>query len=58
MFDKFLTPEIKTQLEEIEEEFAPQFGVLRKRSSELENRIKEEVIAHGETIKGEILQAV
>ena len=58
LIDSVLTPEIKTQLAEIDVEFDPQFEAVDSKASELEKRVKEEVIAHGETIKGVALQAV
>ena len=58
LIDSVLTTEIQNQIAEIDEEFAPQFETLRKNKAELEKRIKEEVIVHGETIKGNLLQGV
>ncbi len=58
LIDGVLTPEIKSQIAEIDDEFNPSFDALRRGVADLEKRIKEEVIAKGETIKGETLQAV
>lgn len=58
LVESVLTPEIKTQLAEIDAEFDPQFESVDSKASEIEARIKEEVVAHGETIKGTALQAV
>ena len=57
LMDSVLTPEICTQLEAIDEEFAPGIGAITSKAAELEVRIKEEVIVHKETIKGSQLQA-
>ena len=58
LMDSVLTPGIVTQLAAIDEEFAPGIGAITSKAAELEVRIKEEVIVHGETIKGNLLQAV
>ena len=53
-----MTAEIKEQIADIEEEFKPRIGEINQKANDLEKRIKEEVIVHGETIKGNLLQAV
>ena len=58
LVDGVLTLEAKTQLAEIDDEFAPRLEAVHSKTLELEARIKEEVIVHGETIKGNLLQAV
>lgn len=58
LIDSVLTPEIRSQIAEIDVEFDPQFEAVESKASDLQKRVKEEVIAHGETIKGMALQAV
>jgi len=48
-----ITEEIKQQLKDIEAEFAPDIEHFDKVISELEVEIKEMVIVHGESVKGE-----
>jgi hypothetical protein len=56
--DSVLTAEIKAKLTEIEAEFSIQSEGVDTNISELTNKIKTEVIAHGESVKGTYLHAV
>jgi len=56
LIDSVLTPEIRTKIAEIEEEFEPQFGAVNDKSSAIESEIKAEVIGLGESVKGTVLQ--
>jgi len=58
LIDSILTAEIKAKLTEIEAEFSIQSEGVDTNISELTNKIKTEVIAHGESVKGTYLHAV
>jgi hypothetical protein len=58
LIDAVLTPEIKAQIAEIEAEFAGKGKAVGEHITALTNEIKAEVLAHGESCKGEHLQAV
>ncbi len=56
--DGVLTPEIKKRLEEIDAEFATKSEAVDGNIETLEAEIKADVLAHGESVKGERFQAV
>ena len=56
LIDSVLTPEIRTKIAEIEEEFEPQFEAVNFTTDELSKTIKAEVVGLGETVKGAVLQ--
>ena len=56
--DVVLTAEIKAQLEAIELEFAGRDEVVEEKILTLTTEIKELVVAHGSSVKGEFLHAV
>ena len=58
LIDGILTPEIKTQISDVEAEFEPQEIAIREKSSELEKSVKDEVVELGQSVKGTALQAV
>lgn len=58
LIDSVLTPEIKQQVKDIEDEFAPEFESLNQTLSSVEKKIKEDVVQAGETVKGNFLMAV
>ena len=58
LIDSILTPEIKRQLVEIDEETAPQFENINKRLGEIETSIRNDVIEFGKSVKGNSLMAV
>jgi len=58
LIDSILTDEIKEQLHEIDQEFAPQFAAIDTRAGKLEGEIRDSVLEHGETVKADNYQAV
>jgi len=58
LINDILTDEIKQQLAEIDEETAPEFEAIADKIKELECEIKDEVLAHGESVKGNTYHAV
>jgi phage host-nuclease inhibitor protein Gam len=54
---KILTPELLQQLQDIDDEYATQFDGVNANIADLEKEIKADVIAHGETVKGDFMQA-
>ena len=58
MIDSVLTPEIIAQIADIEEEFADKIEAVKKKIAVMENVIKENCVAHGNTVKGGYLQVV
>lgn len=58
LIDSVLTPEIRARLAEIDAEFAPQIEAVAANIAGLTDEIKAEVIAAGESVKGNHLQAV
>jgi len=56
--NNILTPAIKQQIEDIEVEFACQYPAVDEKITTLTAQVKEAVIAQGETVNGEHLQAV
>lgn len=57
MMNSVLTDEIKQQIKDIEEEFKPDIEQWDNIINELKEKIKADVIAHGETVKGEHMKA-
>lgn len=55
---KILTPEIKTQIEEIKTEYSEKIRNIREQSSILESKIKRYVLQYGATVNGNYLQVV
>ena len=53
-----LGPDLLAQLEEIEDEFASSVEGVDLNIAQLEREIRQEVIDHGATVKGEYLRAV
>ncbi len=58
LIDGVLTPEIKKRLEEIDAEFAGKDKAAEANIGALEEEIKHDTLAHGETVKAAGLQAV
>lgn len=58
LVDQVLTPEIRKRLEDIDAEFASKAEAVDANLAALEAEIKAEVLAHGESVKGEGIQAV
>lgn len=52
-----LTPEIKQQLREIDDEFAPQFEAIDETYKQLEADVRNDVMVSGESFKGDLLRA-
>lgn len=52
-----ITPEIKEMIKDIEAEFAPDIDHFDEVIKNLELEIKEAVVAHGESVKGEHIRA-
>ena len=58
LIDQLIPPEIKARIEELEAEFSGKREVVDEKITELESEIKEEVIRHGATVKGNFLRVV
>jgi hypothetical protein len=58
LIDQVLTPEIKQRLDEIESEMATKAEAVDANIAALEGEIKSDVLAHGESVKAEGVQAV
>jgi len=58
LLDSVLTPEIKQKMADIEAEFAGKIETVSERITSQEQDVKQEVILHGSSVKGEFLQAV
>jgi len=58
LIDQVLTPEVKARLEEIEAEFGQKAGAADTSIETLEEAIKSETLAHGESVRGAAFQAV
>lgn len=58
MIDSILTPEIRQQIKDIEDEFAPEFEKAQEAISKLELNIKADVLENRSTIQGNKLEAV
>lgn len=58
LVDQVLTPEIRKRLEDIDAEFASKAEAVDANLAALEAEIKAEVLAHGESVKGQGIQAV
>lgn len=58
LIDGILTPEIKSQIADVEAEFEPQETAIREKSSQAEKSVKAEVLEIGSSVKGVALQAV
>lgn len=56
--DKILTPEIKAQLQDIDAEYLEKYQAVDIKIADLEAEIKNDVLAAGETIKGEHMMAM
>jgi hypothetical protein len=56
LIDQVLTPEIKARLEEIETEFAGRLEAVKTNIDLLEAEIRQEVLQHGSSVKGEFLR--
>ena len=52
-----LTPEIKQQLREIDDEFAPQFEAIDETYKQIESDVRNDVMVSGESVKGDVLRA-
>lgn len=55
---KILTPELLQALDDIDAEFSDQEAGVNANIADLEAEIKADVINHGQTVKGEFMQAV
>lgn len=58
LVDQVLTPEIKKRLDEIDAEMTAKAEAVEANIGALEAEIKADVLAHGESVKGESVQAV
>lgn len=58
LIDGLLTPEIKKRLDDIDAEMAAKAEAVESNIASLEAEIKGDVLAHGESVKGEGVQAV
>jgi len=58
LIDQVFTPEIKARIAEIEAEFAGRREAVDANIAALEDEIRKDVVAHGETITGSFLRAV
>ena len=58
LMDQILPPEVKARLEEIEAEFSPRKEAVEANITTLEAEIKDEVLRHGQTVKGTFLRVV
>lgn len=58
LIDGLIPPEILQQIADVETEFAPKFESMQKSISAVEEAIKQETIALGTTIHGDLLDAV
>ena len=58
LINQVLTSEIKARLEEIEVEFADRLQAVNTNIAALENEIKQDVLAHGASVKGAFLRAI
>ena len=58
LLDRLLTPEIKAQMAEIEEEFAGPLESIGQSIATLEGSVRADVIAGGQSIKGNFIHAV
>lgn len=58
LIDTILTPEMKEQIAQINEEFARNTEAVSGNITRLEDEIRTAVIAHGESVKGSIFHAV
>jgi hypothetical protein len=58
LIDQVLTPEIKARLVEIEAEFSEKAEAVNANIATLEAEIKADILAHGESVKGQHFQAV
>ena len=58
MIDSVLTPEIRQAIKDIETEFADRYPAIDEKIAALTSEVKDAVIAQGETVNGEHLQAV
>lgn len=55
---KIIPPDVRAALKELDEEYAPKLSEAREKISSIEAEIKALVVAHGETVKGDYIQAV
>jgi len=58
LIDRVLTPEIKTQIEDIEAEFSSKAQAANEKIRLIETEIKARVLGDGATVKSKFLQAV
>ncbi|HSR48346.1 MAG TPA: hypothetical protein VLL77_10235 [Anaerolineales bacterium] len=58
LVDQVLSPEVKKRLDEIDAEVAAKAEAVEANIAGLEAEIKADVLAHGESVKGEGVQAV
>lgn len=56
--DSLLTPEIKARMADIEAEFGGKAQAVNDNIARLETEVKDDILAHGETVKGARLMAV
>ena len=57
MMNSVITEEVKQQLKDIDEEFAADLEHFDKYIADIKDKIKEELLAHGESVKGEHMRA-
>lgn len=58
LLDEILTPEIKARMAEIESEFAQKAEAVNANIAALEAEIRQDVLAHGASVKGAVLHAI
>lgn len=58
LVDNLIPPEIKMQIMEVEAEFDDKLNQVNENINSLESAVKEQVKAFGQSVKGELIQAV
>lgn len=58
LIDRVLTDEIKAKLADIEAEFTNRAFTARVNAAELEDQIRQDILAHGASVKGKFLHAI
>ena len=58
LIDNLIPPEIKMQIMDVESEFDDKLNQVNENINSLESTVKEQVKAFGQSVKGELIQAV
>ena len=58
LIDNLIPPEIKTQIMDVESEFDDKLNQVNENINSLESTVKEQVKVFGQSVKGELIQAV